>query len=269
MTIFGLCLSCLGAGVVMPFYMALNLPPPVTPIHRTSRSNDNIKKGNYQYRQDSSSGNAPFPIGFSGAALIGYLLATTPLFLPVPGVVSYEFKQLSIWWFLFGWPIFIALLVRIMPSSREYPGQGIINRLDGRSICVLAFAASWLPLLVHTIYSLAVNTGLFGPLYLQEYYIGWSMYYPRLPRSPESLFEASYLFWQWDYVMTCVSVFIWSFGLYFQTHRQAKLSINYMQLVPMVLVLGFFAGLPAVGAMLIWERHQILERMSLAESKDE
>jgi hypothetical protein len=282
MAFVGFMVSLIGPAVIMPFYMAWSTPHTSATIHNSSSGNSNSKDKRSQHHHAdhyryAASEHALLVGDLGSATLLGYTLATFPMFLPAPDVVSYEFKQLAILWFLAGWPFCIASMAWIISPLRRFREDGFINRLNAlisnpRSICFLAIASTSVPLIEHMVYILATTIWAFEPLDLQDYYVfGIPMFVPQLPWSNAkhaAHVAALFPLFQWDYLLTAVSTFIWSISLYIQTHQQAKLSINYTSFVLRVLGLTTISGLGGTAAVLMWERNEILDKMSLTESKN-
>lgn len=248
--------------------------------HNSIDSNNSGKDRSHHNRRypDATSRKSLLPSGLGSSTLFGFLFAAAPMFLPAPTVVSYKFKQLAFLLFFLGWPLCIAYVVWVMSLFRKYRPHGIVNRVDAflsqpRSIYSLAIAFSAIPVTMVTLGSLASTMGFFGPQYIKDGYVNWGVFYPPPPWSTfTSTTDITYFLFQWDYVITCVAVFLWTLGLYIQTLRQEKLPINYTQLVLKILALTLLTGPPGTASVLMWERYEIINRLSLTlteESKEE
>lgn len=278
MVAIGSTVSLLGSGVTLPFHMALLLPSSVNPACENCSGNSDGEKINHHRcsHQVAASSKAFFPSGLASSAILGFTLAVVPMFIPAPTIVSYEFKQRAILWSLISWPFSIASLTWVTSRFSKNDEQGVISRLDAiishpRSICAQIFVLSSISHIAVTICDLAATMGLFGPQNATETYDRWfHMFFPPPPWStPASIVEASYLFLQWDYILTCASAFTWSFGLYVQTCQQEKLSLNYTRLVLKILVLFILVGPMPTAAVFTWKRDVILNRAPSTELKDE
>ncbi|KAK2768873.1 hypothetical protein FQN54_000733 [Arachnomyces sp. PD_36] len=277
MIIVGSLMPLLGAGAVFPFCVGLNLHLPDAPAYK---GNEDSHSGKGPRQPDhchhsGSSGVTPRFNGLGVSSALGYILAVTPMFLPAPTIVSFEFKQLAVIGFLFGWLVCIMCLMWVMSLFRKHRKHGIVNRLDTatshpRSIYAISFAFSAIPTISFIGYSAASSMGFFSVGYSKDSSLGWrNVFYPTFPWStPTSAVGAAYLFSQWEYILFSISVLTWSSGLYLQEYHRAKLSINYLWFILKLLGLSIISGPPGAATVLIWEKNEILDKIP-AEFKDD
>jgi hypothetical protein len=193
---------------------------------------------------------------------IGYIFLLLLASLPVPGIISYDFKQqiIALWQ---GWPISVSLLIWLLQGLIHRPQQGKTEYTAAMLNYTYAFAFGCSAIGHIVVVGISVLSpspvALPEALHSTDLYPG-SLLFPGLPRGEqrvESLEKGILRFLHWDNTLSALATLLWCSAVYY---RHEEKGINWKTLCLCVATVAVFCGPCSVAIGLCWrDDHHLLQ----------
>jgi hypothetical protein len=197
--------------------------------------------------------------------IIGYLLPTQLLILPLSENVTVDLKQIfiAIWQ---PWPAYISILLAITntlfsPFISESPKNRRASLSSLRWVYAFAFANTAITHLVSWIVSLGtiVAPGIYDTAYREALHPGRVFEVPvpwaRPVSSVDSVGEGVHYFLRWDYIIGSVGVLVWAGALHIAAHKGVY---GWFWLVLKGVLLSLVVGPVGAAVVFMWERDELV-----------
>lgn len=213
--------------------------------------------------------------------ILGYMVPTQLLILPISEHITYDLKQIfiAIWQ---PWPAYVSILLTLIytittpftSSDRATPASERKSLSSLRWVYAFAFGNTALTHLVSWIISLAsvLVPGIFSGEFVDALHPGRVFEVP-IPweepvRTVASVGHGVHAFLRWDYIIGSLGVLVWAASLYAAAQKGAYGKVGWLGLFGKAILLSVFVGPVGAAVELMWEREElVLAKRGLIENR--
>jgi len=195
--------------------------------------------------------------------VIGYMLPSHAMVLPVPAVISVDWKQIAIaiWQ---PWPAYVSILATsaYFILSPFFPNNHRASMSSLRWVYAFAFFNAAIPHMVSWIVSLSsvLAPAIFNDRFLDAIHPAnvFSCPLPWSGQKVDTVADGVHIFLRWDYMIGSAGILLWAVKLYTVAHKQILSTVSWSDLLIKVGLLSIFAGPAGAAVELMWERDELV-----------